>query len=100
MNRKKITLLSVASFISIIAKAQGDINAALTTATSSLKTIAGNVITLIVVVLAIAAVSAVLYVFYKIQKGDQDAWGKAQGWVVGLIFAVVALLVVKSLWLS
>jgi type IV secretory pathway VirB2 component (pilin) len=66
--------------------------------TTSLKNNYGKVQALIFIIAGVLAIIAALQVIPKFQSGDPNASKHAVGWVIGIIFLIVAGVFIKTLF--
>lgn len=97
MKKRGLRWLSsgVLAFASCILRAQ-DAMAFLNEANTQIRTVGTIIYQIVIAVLSIIAIVSLITVGIKLYSGDQQGANKALGWCGGMVFCIMAALVLKN----
>lgn len=96
---KKLVTTLCMGFTSMVMMAQSTkVGAGLDSATKEVKGIFESAVNLLYAVCAIMAIIGAFHVYSKWTSGDPDVTKAAAGWIGGLVFVGVAILIIKTVF--
>lgn len=91
-----LTVFALLLFIPVAASAQ---DVSLQQATSTLQNFGREIVNAVQIIIGIVGAMMIAWVVYKRQKGDQQSNDALMGWLVALAVAVLALQLIKAMFL-
>lgn len=97
--KKKASVLCCLAFVNVTMMAQSKIASGLDKATSEVTGLFDKAVNLLYAVCAIMAIIGAFHVYSKWSSGDPDVTKAAAGWIGGLIFVIVSITIIKTVFL-
>ena len=92
---ERIAVITFYILMAANAKAQ-DAMSFLNEANAQIRTIGSLIYQIVIAVLSIIAIVSLITVGIKLYSGDQESANKALGWCGGMVFCIIAALVLKN----
>lgn len=92
---ERIAVISFYILMAANAKAQ-DAMSFLNEANAQIRTVGSLIYQIVIAVLSIIAIVSLITVGIKLYSGDQESANKALGWCGGMVFCIIAALVLKN----
>lgn len=92
---ERIAVITFYILMAANAKAQ-DAMSFLNEANAQIRTVGSLIYQIVIAVLSIIAIVSLITVGIKLYSGDQESANKALGWCGGMVFCIIAALVLKN----
>lgn len=94
---RKLTLLGIAGFVFSVSSFGQDAAAFIAEADTQIKVLVSPIYSIVMTIIFICALASLTMIIIKMNSADQNSANKAIAWCGGLLFCIVAAVVLKTI---